>query len=167
MIKRENLKYPFYPSPSVKFLLCPLKYCHYSLNPGSCKTFVNPTARGLWAPTMSNKHLLTSLSSVLRRTLTPTSHFSFNYTRWFQSGTFFSPNVKTHHRLFPCSGLDFLEIHNIPGKCFTSSQSAEKASAKCWNCSAAAEAVPFLLCSSCRCIQPVDQSVDYFQIFGL
>ncbi|XP_008241094.1 PREDICTED: iron-sulfur cluster co-chaperone protein HscB, mitochondrial [Prunus mume] len=116
---------------------------------------------------MLNKHLLTSLSSVLRRTLTPTSHFSFNSTRWFQSGTFFSPNVKTHHRLFPCSGLDFLEIHNIRGKCFTSSQSAEKASTKCWNCGAAAEAVPFLLCSSCRCIQPVDQSVDYFQIFGL
>ncbi|BBH07548.1 DNAJ heat shock N-terminal domain-containing protein, partial [Prunus dulcis] len=41
-------EYPFYPSPSVKFVLCPLKYCHYSLNPGSCKTLVNPTARADW-----------------------------------------------------------------------------------------------------------------------
>ncbi|KAK7273237.1 hypothetical protein RIF29_14286 [Crotalaria pallida] len=26
---------------------------------------------------------------------------------------------------------------------------------------------PFLFCESCRCIQPVDDSIDYFQIFGL
>lgn len=26
---------------------------------------------------------------------------------------------------------------------------------------------PFLVCESCRTIQPLDQSVDYFQIFGL
>lgn len=27
--------------------------------------------------------------------------------------------------------------------------------------------VPFLVCENCRCVQSVDPSVDYFQIFGL
>lgn len=39
---------------------------------------------------------------------------------------------------------------------------------RCWNCDAVAPtSVVFLVCDSCRTIQPVDQSVDYFQIFGL
>ncbi|KAE9465669.1 hypothetical protein C3L33_02423, partial [Rhododendron williamsianum] len=39
---------------------------------------------------------------------------------------------------------------------------------QCWSCaSVAAQTVPFLACENCRCVQPVDPSVDYFQIFGL
>ncbi|KAM1948154.1 hypothetical protein ACFX15_008381 [Malus domestica] len=117
---------------------------------------------------MSTKKLLTPLSAILRRTLTPTTAlFTFNSSRNFQSPAFFSSSVEADRRLFPFGGFCFPGNHRIPGKCFVSSQSAEKADAKCWNCSASPEAVPFLLCSCCRCIQPVDKSVDYFQIFGL
>ncbi|XP_058204410.1 iron-sulfur cluster co-chaperone protein HscB homolog [Rhododendron vialii] len=39
---------------------------------------------------------------------------------------------------------------------------------QCWSCaSLAAQTVPFLVCEICRCVQPVDPFVDYFQIFGL
>ncbi|KAF7851965.1 hypothetical protein BT93_L1666 [Corymbia citriodora subsp. variegata] len=41
---------------------------------------------------------------------------------------------------------------------------------ECWNCGAVARksaTTPFLVCESCRSVQPVDESVDYFQIFGL
>ncbi|WOG98244.1 hypothetical protein DCAR_0417585 [Daucus carota subsp. sativus] len=38
----------------------------------------------------------------------------------------------------------------------------------CWNCNAvAASTTPFLFCQSCRAVQPVDHSIDYFQIFSL
>ncbi|XP_062003741.1 iron-sulfur cluster co-chaperone protein HscB homolog [Rosa rugosa] len=110
---------------------------------------------------MSKKKLLTPLSSLLllRRTLTSTPHFSIPH---FQSRTNFSPNIEKLRPLFPLPGFDF------PGKSFISSQFGDKPnSPHCWNCSAAAQTTPFLLCSSCRCIQPVDHSVDYFQIFGL
>ncbi|KAK8942905.1 hypothetical protein KSP39_PZI009072 [Platanthera zijinensis] len=37
----------------------------------------------------------------------------------------------------------------------------------CWKCGEPAPlAGPFLSCVSCRAVQPVDSSVDYFQIFG-
>lgn len=37
----------------------------------------------------------------------------------------------------------------------------------CWKCGQPAPpAGPFLCCVSCRAVQPVDSSVDYFQIFG-
>eukprot|EP00262_Sarcandra_glabra_P005713 TRINITY_DN1749_c0_g1_i2.p1 TRINITY_DN1749_c0_g1~~TRINITY_DN1749_c0_g1_i2.p1 ORF type:complete len:235 (+),score=27.06 TRINITY_DN1749_c0_g1_i2:39-743(+) len=35
---------------------------------------------------------------------------------------------------------------------------------RCWKCGAP---LPFLACASCKSVQPVDPSVDYFQIFGL
>lgn len=38
----------------------------------------------------------------------------------------------------------------------------------CWNCNAVpGSTIPFLFCQSCRSVQPVDHSFDYFQIFGL
>ncbi|KAK2400817.1 iron-sulfur cluster co-chaperone protein HscB protein [Trifolium repens] len=37
----------------------------------------------------------------------------------------------------------------------------------CWNCHDVPQSTPFLFCQSCRCIQPVDYSNDYFYIFGL
>ncbi|KAL6521222.1 hypothetical protein OROGR_017791 [Orobanche gracilis] len=46
------------------------------------------------------------------------------------------------------------------------SKSAEKC--HCWSCGAEAEnSTPFLFCRACRGVQPVDESIDYFQIFGL
>ncbi|KAK4380666.1 hypothetical protein RND71_002528 [Anisodus tanguticus] len=39
----------------------------------------------------------------------------------------------------------------------------------CWNCcnGVSSSMMPFLVCSDCGSVQPVDQSVDYFHIFGL
>ncbi|CAI9097555.1 OLC1v1034013C1 [Oldenlandia corymbosa var. corymbosa] len=38
----------------------------------------------------------------------------------------------------------------------------------CWNCNAAPpNSAPFLFCQSCRSVQPVDRSVDFFQILGI
>ncbi|KAI3443356.1 hypothetical protein Pfo_000021 [Paulownia fortunei] len=46
------------------------------------------------------------------------------------------------------------------------SRSAEKF--HCWNCGAEAEnATTFLFCQPCHSVQPVNESIDYFQIFGL
>ncbi|CAM8994351.1 unnamed protein product [Rhodiola kirilowii] len=38
---------------------------------------------------------------------------------------------------------------------------------RCWNCDISAQNTPFLFCEYCRSVQPFDQSVDYFDIFGL
>ncbi|XP_006288415.2 iron-sulfur cluster co-chaperone protein HscB, mitochondrial [Capsella rubella] len=50
------------------------------------------------------------------------------------------------------------------GRVFSSDSGAGKRVSGCWNCG---EKAAFLFCESCRSIQPVDDSVDYFQIFGL
>lgn len=40
--------------------------------------------------------------------------------------------------------------------------------ASCWNCNVVAASMnPFLVCHSCRAVQPVDHSIDYFDIFSL
>ncbi|CAH9066449.1 unnamed protein product [Cuscuta epithymum] len=39
---------------------------------------------------------------------------------------------------------------------------------KCWNCNSEASSNhPFLFCETCASVQHVDESIDYFQIFGL
>ncbi|KAL2557084.1 iron-sulfur cluster co-chaperone protein HscB [Forsythia ovata] len=46
------------------------------------------------------------------------------------------------------------------------SKSAEKL--QCWNCDATADGTtPFLVCQSCRSVQAVNHSIDYFQILGV
>lgn len=67
------------------------------------------------------------------------------------------------------TACEFLDNRRFPTRVFCS-RSAEASDLKlrCWNCDAVAPtSVVFLVCDSCRTIQPVDQSVDYFQIFGL
>ncbi|KAK1287050.1 hypothetical protein QJS10_CPB19g01291 [Acorus calamus] len=46
---------------------------------------------------------------------------------------------------------------------------AASAGGKCWSCgtSPSAPSLPFLFCGSCRAVQPVKPSDDYFKIFGL
>ncbi|KAL4395502.1 hypothetical protein AHAS_Ahas02G0258400 [Arachis hypogaea] len=52
--------------------------------------------------------------------------------------------------------------------CSKSAEIVKERSSRCWNChESTAAAAPFLVCDSCRCIQPVDDSIDYFEIFGL
>ncbi|XP_078429746.1 DNAJ heat shock N-terminal domain-containing protein [Wolffia australiana] len=38
---------------------------------------------------------------------------------------------------------------------------------RCWNCGAPPPAEPFLVCAACASVQPVDPSLDFFQIFSL
>ncbi|XP_065856355.1 iron-sulfur cluster co-chaperone protein HscB homolog [Euphorbia lathyris] len=47
------------------------------------------------------------------------------------------------------------------------SESLKRQYASCWNCNAQSQRSLFLVCDSCQAIQPLDHSVDYFQIFGL
>lgn len=66
----------------------------------------------------------------------------------------------------PSSGFSS-HFLSFSGKSFCSAQSSEKTNLRCWNCNAEPQNAPFLVCESCTTIQPVDHSVDYFQIFGL
>ncbi|KAL0842866.1 hypothetical protein Bca101_016111 [Brassica carinata] len=53
------------------------------------------------------------------------------------------------------------------GRGFCSESSDKRSSSMCWNCGFSSGKAAFLFCDSCRSIQHVDDSVDYFQIFGL
>ncbi|KAF8118772.1 hypothetical protein N665_0002s0082 [Sinapis alba] len=64
----------------------------------------------------------------------------------------------------PSSSAKPLAILRFSGRAFCS-ESCDKS--VCWNCGFSSEKDAFLFCDSCRSIQPVDDSVDYFQIFGL
>ncbi|KAH7512272.1 iron-sulfur cluster co-chaperone protein HscB homolog [Ziziphus jujuba] len=118
---------------------------------------------------MSKQKLWIPLSSIVRRALRLTQRVPISSAARTQPIlASFSPSNSENCGLFPSRGFDFLGSSKLSGRCSLSTQSAEKVvDAKCWNCNAEAEAAPFLVCRSCRCIQPVDQSVDYFRIFGL
>ncbi|KAH0448517.1 hypothetical protein IEQ34_022317 [Dendrobium chrysotoxum] len=66
------------------------------------------------------------------------------------------------HRLFPFSRCTVRLCSPY------STWSGNGVACACWNCSEPSPAVgPFLSCGACGAVQPVDLSVDYFQIFGL
>ncbi|KAJ7971345.1 iron-sulfur cluster co-chaperone protein HscB, mitochondrial [Quillaja saponaria] len=122
---------------------------------------------------MSKKKLFTTLSTFPRRSLASIpdySPISSNSSSKIQSSAFFSPLPQSNlecfrlcHNLNFCNSFDYLKVS---GKSF-SSNSAEKIEGRCWNCHVVAESALFLVCDSCRSIQPVDESVHYFEIFGL
>ncbi|KAE8731135.1 hypothetical protein F3Y22_tig00002840pilonHSYRG00397 [Hibiscus syriacus] len=67
-------------------------------------------------------------------------------------------------------GLDFFPNPKtyLLSFCSQSAAKLDSTPKRCWNCVAdAPSSTPFLYCDSCRTIQPVDLSIDYFQIFGL
>lgn len=76
--------------------------------------------------------------------------FHFSSSRVFQSSGVYSGLFGQNFNLF-CSESSF----------------AEKL--QCWNCNSAPtqNSKPFLVCQTCRSVQPVDHSIDYFQILGL
>lgn len=60
----------------------------------------------------------------------------------------------------------FPQRYDFSGRFHFCSEAAQKLI--CWNCNAVSSTTtPFLVCNACGCVQPVDQSVDYFHIFGL
>ncbi|CAA0813271.1 DNAJ heat shock N-terminal domain-containing protein [Striga hermonthica] len=71
----------------------------------------------------------------------------------------FPASSKTLTRDFANS---FLKIES-----FFCSQSNSALKSHCWNCGFEPDnTTPFLFCQACRSVQPVDETIDYFQIFG-
>ncbi|KAJ4830949.1 hypothetical protein Tsubulata_031143 [Turnera subulata] len=117
-----------------------------------------------WAPLSSilhrqqRKSLFSSSSTTLRFPIT-TAHqpkypspASYNpETCGASSSSSIITTTRSHHSL------------RISWKSFCSKAETPR----CWSCKALPHAAPFLVCDDCRTIQPVDPSVDYFQIFGL
>ncbi|OAO95298.1 hypothetical protein AXX17_AT5G05970 [Arabidopsis thaliana] len=96
------------------------------------------------------KTMVASISTLIRRTYPST--FRCNSLATIQSQTQLPRESLQHHS----SAEGRLRFS---GRVFCS-----ESGAGCWNCG---EKAAFLFCNSCRSIQPVDDSVDYFQIFGL
>ncbi|GFP94942.1 iron-sulfur cluster co-chaperone protein hscb mitochondrial [Phtheirospermum japonicum] len=103
------------------------------------------------------------------------SYYSFSYL--FSTSSRGRPEEKPFHStgglIFPNSSSILTKRDNaslfVRNQNFFSSQSnsAEKYN-HCWNCGAAAgNSMPFLFCQACRSVQPVNESIDYFQIFEL
>ncbi|GKU91121.1 hypothetical protein SLEP1_g5038 [Rubroshorea leprosula] len=119
---------------------------------------------------MYNKKLWTPLAGIIRRVLPSSSRFSLYPSKSpiRSSAVFYFPSHLETPRDFANDTLTFLGNPNSFSRSFCL-ESAEKVDAtnRCWACDAAAGTAPFLVCDSCRTIQPVDFSVDYFQIFRL
>ncbi|WVZ25652.1 hypothetical protein V8G54_004196 [Vigna mungo] len=114
---------------------------------------------------MSKKNLCKPFYFLLRRSLTSfPQHFTSN----------FPPHIKLsllhyaspHHPPPRAPTFDFNCSPGFSSKTLCS-KSAVEIQSGCWNCHAAPHSAPFLVCDSCRCIQPVDGSTDYFEIFGV
>ncbi|KAL3628127.1 hypothetical protein CASFOL_027173 [Castilleja foliolosa] len=140
---------------------------------------------------MSNKRLYnsTNISAIFTRAIATTDHSFF-----ISSSRCCNSSISNSHSLFsylfstsssscfrgrpdgkPFHSAGAFVFQNSNASLFVKSEnffssqskSAEKYS-HCWNCGAAAEnSTPFLFCQACRCVQPVNESIDYFQIFGL
>ncbi|XP_042475388.1 iron-sulfur cluster co-chaperone protein HscB homolog, partial [Macadamia integrifolia] len=116
---------------------------------------------------MSNRKLWLSALGALRRNFRSTSRFSIGFHPKFESSGFFSCSYEVGKPPDYASCRDrFAEIRSFSSKNFAS-ESADGGVSGCWNCSAVPTSKPFLSCESCKSVQPVDSSVDYFQIFGL
>ncbi|XP_021769572.1 iron-sulfur cluster co-chaperone protein HscB, mitochondrial-like [Chenopodium quinoa] len=107
-------------------------------------------------------------SFLFRRHLRPTSSLSSTtFQSHTQSLSSLSSSFFSRHFKFPAIFLhDFSNLSFKPF--FSESSSSSSEIRRCWNCnSSPTTSQLFLVCDSCRCIQPVDSSVDYFRIFGL
>ncbi|KAH9674252.1 Iron-sulfur cluster co-chaperone protein HscB-like [Citrus sinensis] len=116
------------------------------------------------------KKLWKPFCQVAHRALPSTSRFKLsNYNYNFSTQIYFldcTSSSRIQNPSLYCGLCYYFEILKFSGRSFCS-ESAEKASnTTCWNCNEAPKAAPFLFCESCRSVQPVDHSVDYFQIFG-
>ncbi|KAJ4788491.1 hypothetical protein LUZ62_039737 [Rhynchospora pubera] len=92
-----------------------------------------------------------------------------------------SPHLPRLHPLKPshllCPSNSFLppidsqlrnNLLDLPRCGFPRNLSSSNSCSSCWNCGAVGPTSgAFLACGSCGAVQPVDASVDYFQIFGM
>ncbi|XP_077211911.1 DNAJ heat shock N-terminal domain-containing protein [Tasmannia lanceolata] len=117
---------------------------------------------------MSNRRLYTSISRFLTKKspLNPTSSLN-SHPRLESSRVLsrsFTLSLETTS-LWTCYNL-LSSNSRVSTKNFCS-KSEDKDFGRCWNCGAVATSAPFLACTSCRSVQPLDPSIDYFKIFGL
>ncbi|KAF8396348.1 hypothetical protein HHK36_017965 [Tetracentron sinense] len=117
---------------------------------------------------MSIRKLWISTFAILRRKPRSSPLFSAYFNRNLESSRFFS--CSSYHAeksgIFESCRYRFTMNLMLYEKNFCS-DSVDRRLSKCWNCGAVADSTLFLACDSCRSVQPVDSSVDYFQIFGL
>ncbi|XP_019097299.1 PREDICTED: iron-sulfur cluster co-chaperone protein HscB, mitochondrial-like [Camelina sativa] len=109
----------------------------------------------------NTKTLVASFSTLFRRTHLSTSRCNPLATIQSQTHQLRRESLQ-HHSSSSAEAL--AGRLGFPGRFFSSESGAGNTSSGCWNCG---EKAAFLFCNSCRSIQPVDDSVDYFQIFGL
>uniref|UniRef100_A0A7N0ZRC7 J domain-containing protein n=1 Tax=Kalanchoe fedtschenkoi TaxID=63787 RepID=A0A7N0ZRC7_KALFE len=112
---------------------------------------------------MAKRKLQIPLSAILRRTQpNPPSPALAFASRIPHASTPFAPLTETSRNLLTYSSqLSWKSV------LFRNHFASTTLNLRCWNCVVAAETAPFLFCHSCRSVQPVDQSIDYFHIFGL
>ncbi|EEF38298.1 iron-sulfur cluster co-chaperone protein HscB homolog [Ricinus communis] len=114
----------------------------------------------LWAPLSTNFGRRAFPSTSRRFTLDP----SLSTPPIYSSSSNVAPSrfpftTTNHYHLFLDNHLKYF---------WNSFCSATSGAATCWNCNAhQPQQSLFLVCQSCRTIQPVDQSINYFEIFGL
>ncbi|KAI4369139.1 hypothetical protein MLD38_017622 [Melastoma candidum] len=100
------------------------------------------------ASTLRRKHPMSATSPLLLLRLTRST---FSYSRSF-------PN--TCH-----ASLSFSSYYSCQQR-----PESQTSPCECWNCGSSFSSVrttPSLVCKSCRSVQPVDYSIDYFRIFGI
>ncbi|GMJ13967.1 hypothetical protein like AT5G06410 [Hibiscus trionum] len=114
------------------------------------------------------KQLWNPLSTVFRRLLPTTCRFDpFSANSQFPP---LSSHPQSSSRVPPRHSLDFFpdSKFSLLSFCSQSAAKLDSTTKRCWNCvTDAPGSTPFLYCDSCRSIQPLDLSIDYFQIFGL
>ncbi|KAL8517591.1 hypothetical protein ACS0TY_015736 [Phlomoides rotata] len=136
-------------------------------------------------------HNSTQISAIVYRTITSTDSSSsisistpYNYSIFNTASRFSSrfsssscaignvrgkPNPSFRGLIFPGGVLtrDNASLF-VKNDSFFCSLSKSAENLRCWNCGNEAQSTtPFLYCQNCRSVQPVDNSIDYFQIFGL
>ncbi|PKA56988.1 hypothetical protein AXF42_Ash002292 [Apostasia shenzhenica] len=127
-----------------------------------------------WWRAMCRRRLSAATVSILRRDLRSCPHlphgigFSPPPSRVFSGfvplsgGHRFAGGLRRIRHLCP-----FFHSRPWDGSPYSTVSGNGEASA-CWNCGKPAPPRgPFLSCEACRAVQPVDSSLDYFQIFGL
>ncbi|KAI3991345.1 hypothetical protein MKX01_034664 [Papaver californicum] len=110
---------------------------------------------------MQKRNLWVSATKILLRS---SSRFSTNLDRNLQSSKVLSCSLyhAGESRVSKSSYGNIFLANYRKNFC-----SLDENSGRCWNCGVVSVSKPFLSCDSCKSVQPVHTSVDYFQIFGL
>ncbi|KAI3882343.1 hypothetical protein MKX03_018571 [Papaver bracteatum] len=113
---------------------------------------------------MQKRNLCVTATKILSRKLRSSSRLSTNLEPKLQSSgvlscTFYRAGES---RVSKGSSGNIFLAHYRKKFC-----SLDENTGRCWNCGVVALSKPFLSCDSCKSVQPVHTSVDYFQIFGL